>query len=126
MRAGYFLNFCYLPITAVNSLLRYVLTTVLLLIAGIVWVYMEFFPEPLRFVALGMAIFGCAIINLIYFFPGRYVRLKFILPGLITAIGCMVFIQGSNVEEKFFTFFGVANLLIGILWSLCKTSKSKN
>jgi hypothetical protein len=101
-----------------TNIKKYLLTTSIILIAGIVWVFLRFYPEYLRFIAMAIAILGCAIVNLIYLIPTKSNLLKFVVPGIITVIAYCFLIHGSGVEERFFSFFGIVNLLMGIFWWL--------
>jgi hypothetical protein len=94
----------------------YFLTLFVLLAGGIWWIFTNFYPELLRFIGLLMALLGCAFFNLLYFGPIRHALVRFLLPGILTAFICLFLITGSQVEEKFFTFFGLLNLALGALW----------
>jgi hypothetical protein len=94
----------------------YFLTLLVLLVGGIWWICTCFHPGLLRFIGLLMALLACAGFNLLYFGPIRKAFVRFLLPGILTAFICLFLITGSQVEEKFFTFFGLLNLGLGTLW----------
>jgi hypothetical protein len=108
-----------------NLTLPYFISLILLLVGGLMWVFLHYEPNILRMIGLLMAVFICGIINLTYFLTIFNLFIRLILPGMICLVLFILFNQGSTVEQTFFSFFGVLNLLIGIGWFISKKINSK-
>lgn len=102
-----------------NLSVPYFRTGAILLLSGTFFILCKYEVEVIRFIALAVAIIGCMFINIFYLIPTSKRFVRYVLPGIVT-IGLSLLINGSGVEERFFLFFGIANLVIGTAWFIIK------
>ena len=99
----------------------YLLTLFFLFIGGIILSLVlsmgDTYLMILMFVGTGLALVAGAIINLFYFFPQVSTEVKFITPGIISVLCVLVGFLSSPLEMVLFSFYALANLILGLIWN---------
>lgn len=106
-----------------QTLIYYLLTLLMLLIGGaLLSVILSFIKNDnhiliLILVGTLFATIACSILNLMYFLPQSFNKYKFVVPGILSVI-IVAFEYRMNITElMIFEFYGVTNLLLGVIWT---------